>query len=220
MSDITKVGRYFTRSATAFDSLYSEKAQSSLMRLVNRKFRRDIHERFRLTLEHVDKYSLKTVLDVGCGSGRYELGLTELGVQRVVGIDVSPRMIDLAKCSVQAVAHFPTNLEFVKQDFMDFHTGETFDVVLAMGFFDYVQNPASALQLMCALARHSVVASFPSISWYRTPIRSARYFLKRCPVYFYRRAEIDSLARDAGFTRNETMKIEGAGQDYVVLFFK
>jgi 2-polyprenyl-3-methyl-5-hydroxy-6-metoxy-1,4-benzoquinol methylase len=220
MSDITKIEQYFTRSATAFDFLYSQEAQNSLMRFVNRRFRRDIYERFRLALEHIDKHHLKTVLDVGCGSGRYELGLAELRVQRVLGIDVTPAMIQLAKGSAEKLMNSSTNLEFLNEDFMDFQTNETFDVVLAMGFFDYVQNPIPVLQRMRALARHSVLASFPSISWYRTPIRKVRYFLKRCPVYFYRREEIDFLTKDAGFTRNETLKIEGAGQDYFVAFFK
>src|SRR5262249_59030190 len=100
MSDISRIEQYFTRAAADFDALYSEEKQSSFMRWVNKKFRPDMYERFRLTLEHVKKYALGTVLDVGCGSGRYELGLAQLGVARVLGIDVSPGMVRLAKRSV------------------------------------------------------------------------------------------------------------------------
>ena len=94
---------------------------------------------------------------------------------------------------------------------MNFQVSESFDVVIAMGFFDYVQSPVPVLQRMAGFARHSVIASFPSISWYRTPIRKVRYFFKRCPVYFYRSSEIDFLGKAAGFARTEIVKIEGAG---------
>jgi SAM-dependent methyltransferase len=220
LPEIENIEEYFNRSAAAFDSLYSEKAQSSLMRMVNRHFRRDIYERFRLSLEHVGKYGLQTVLDVGCGSGRYELGLAELGIKRVVGVEVSPNMIRLAKQSVWTVDHLSTSVEFVNRDFMEFQTSETFDAVLAMGFFDYIRDPAPVLRRMRALASHSVVASFPSLSWYRTPIRKARYVAKRCPVYFYRPGQVAALAREVGFTRCEVLKIGGAGQDYFAVFFK
>jgi 2-polyprenyl-3-methyl-5-hydroxy-6-metoxy-1,4-benzoquinol methylase len=217
MSEITKIGQYFTRAAADFDSLYSTEAQSRLTRLANKKFRRDIYERFRLTLAHVSKYALKSVLDVGCGSGRYELGLAQLGVERILAIDVSPGMVQLAK---QALGNAPGNIEFRNQDFADFQTSESFDLVIAMGLFDYVQDPTGILRRMGQFARHSVVASFPSISWYRTPIRKVRYFFKRCPVYFYRKADIESLAKGAGFARSEILKIDGAGQDYFVALFK
>lgn len=217
MSDITRIEQYFTRAAADFDSLYSEEKQSGFMRWVNKNFRPDMYERFRLTLTHVAKYTLKTVLDVGCGSGRYEVGLAQLGVDRVLGIDVSPGMIQLAK---QSVGNSAGNIEFRNQDFADFQTSETFDVVIAMGLFDYVENPTPMVRRMGALARHSVVASFPSISWYRTPIRKVRYFFKRCPVYFYRESDIDVLAKNAGFARSEILKIKGAGQDYFVALFR
>jgi len=108
----------------------------------------------------------------------------------------------------------------MNERFETFQTKESFDVVLAMGFFDYIQDQIPVLQRMGELANHSVIASFPSISWYRTPIRKIRYFAKRCPVYFYKRKDIDSFAKAAGFARNETLKIDGAGQDYFVAFFK
>jgi SAM-dependent methyltransferase len=219
MSEVTRVEQYFTRSATLFDSLYDAENATSAVKWLNRTFRRDIYERFRLSLDHVQGYELQSVLDVGCGSGRYEIGLADIGVQRLVGLDVSPGMIRLARELTRNSKLTQASLEFVQQDFATFHSPHTFDAVLAMGFFDYVQDPVPVLQKMRGLGRHSVIASFPSISWYRTPIRKARYFAKRCPVYFYRRADIDRLARSGGFARHEITKIEGAGQDYFVAFF-
>lgn len=230
--DIKKVEQYFTRTAANFDSLYSENELNPLMRFVNRKFRHDIYERFILSLEHLRRYELCTVLDVGCGSGRYACALGQVGVKRVVGVDLSPKMIELAIENVknanliQIIQKPDANrtgdktFEFICCDFMEFQTSETFDVVLAMGFFDYIKDPLPVLQKMKALAKHSVIASFPSISLYRTPIRKIRYYFKRCPVYFYDRDKIISFSLKAGFSNNSIVKIKGSGMDYFVAFFK
>lgn len=221
MENNEKVREYFTRSAADFDSLYSEESISVIMRFLNRRFRRDIYERYLLSLEHIRRHQLESILDVGCGSGRYALGLAELpDVKRVVGIDFSPEMIALAQANTRPAKQGGKLPEFICADFQTLETEETFDGVLAMGFFDYIQNPLPVLQKMLALARHSVAASFPSISFYRTPIRKVRYFFKRCPVYFYTREEIFSLSKAAGFAKVDVLKIKGAGMDYFATFFK
>lgn len=220
MSETEKVKQYFTRSAAIFDALYSEKGMNPLMRFINRKFRRDISERFLLTMSHVDKYKLKTALDVGCGSGRYASGLAELGVIRIVGVDFSPPMIDLAVNHTRHIQGTNERCKFVCCNFMEFQTKETFDVVIAMGFFDYIKDPIPVLEKMKTQANHSVIASFPSISIYRTPIRKMRYFLKRCPVYFYNPVKIHSFCSEVRFAKHEVVKIKGSGMDYFVTFFK
>jgi len=128
-------------------------------------------------------------------------------------------MIDLARRRVAGLDTASTRCELVTGDFLEHRTSEVFDLVIAQGVFDYVSDPLPFLQRMKERARHSVVASFPSISIYRTPIRKLRYRIKNCPVYFYDRAAIDRLAGSAGFSRHEIHKIKGAGQDYFVAFF-
>ena len=88
---------YFSRAASTFDALYAERQMNQFERFVNCHFRRDIYERFLLTMEHFKTYGLKSALDVGCGSGRYVVSLADLGVERILGIDFSPAMIDLAR---------------------------------------------------------------------------------------------------------------------------
>ena len=219
MSDIANVKQHFTRAAVSFDSLYDEEA-NSCVRFINHRFRRDIYERFVLSINHVRKFNLTSILDVGCGSGRYVAALVRLGVKRIVGIDVSGTMIALAKRRVAEVHNSDSTLEFVCRDFMGFESAETFQLALAMGVFDYVKDPLPLLIRLGSFATHSVIASFPSISWYRTPIRKMRYFIKRCPVYFYNRSQIEALASAAGYQRTHITKIEGAGQDYFVTFYK
>ena len=84
MSETENVKEYFVRSAEAFDSLYSEEKASPLMRYINKKFRRDIYERFILSMKHVQKYKLETVLDIGCGSGRYAYDFAQICIRQIV----------------------------------------------------------------------------------------------------------------------------------------
>jgi len=219
MLEADSVRDYFTRAATTFDSLYAEREMGSLERVINRRFRRDIYERFLLTMEHVRKYQLKSALDIGCGSGRYLVNLLDAGLDRLVGIDLSTGMIELARAHIGDVNRATGSCELVTGDFLEYQTDERFDVAIAQGVFDYVSDPLTFLEKMKVATTHSVIASFPSISVFRTPIRKLRYRIKRCPVYFYDRSEIGGLASAAGFARHEIVKIKGAGQDYVVTFF-
>jgi len=218
MSDIKNISQYFDQAAESFDFLYQEDKMNPFYSFINRKFRKDIYERFKLSIEHIVRYKIKSVLDVGCGSCRYTSSLVQSGVKRIVNIDVSPEMINLAR---KLTEHIQTgdNLEFVCADFLDFQTEEKFNTIIAMGFFDYVNNPLPVLKKIRELTNHSVIASFPSRSFYRTPIRKVRYYFKKCPVYFYKPEQIASFSKQAGFSRVEITKIKGAGMDYFVTFF-
>ena len=219
-SDADRVRDYFSRSAVSFDSLYAEKEMSPFWRRVNRNFRRDIYERFLRTIEHVRSNHISSVLDVGCGSGRYAIALHENDVQRITGIDIAPDMIELFENQVAPLAGQGTTFEAICGDFMIYQPGEPFQLVVAMGFFDYIQSPDAVLAKMSSHATHSVIASFPSKSFFRTPIRQVRYAIKKCPVYFYDREQIAALGRAAGFTSQTIDKINGAGMDYVATFYK
>jgi SAM-dependent methyltransferase len=217
-NDTQKVREYFSRSAVSFDSLYADEDMGAAWRWVNQRFRRDIYERFLRTMEHVRRNQIRSVLDVGCGSGRYAIAFHEHGVQRVTGVDIAPDMIELFRRYTQPLAGEGTDFEAVCGDFMEYQPEEPFELVVAMGFFDYIEDPGPVLAKMRSLASHSVIASFPSISPIRTPIRKVRYAIKRCPVYFYERDDVALLSEQAGFASLAIDKVPGAGMDYVVTF--
>jgi 2-polyprenyl-3-methyl-5-hydroxy-6-metoxy-1,4-benzoquinol methylase len=212
------VQAYFERAAEDFDRLYAPHRQSAAMRWVNRHFRSDVAARFLKTLELAERISPKSVLDVGCGSGRYLSALAAAGAKRLVGIDLSDAMIELARRETEGFTGVKVDL--IRSDFLAWKTKEAFDLVVAMGLYDYVAHPLGMLKRMRALTQRAVIASFPSRHWLRTPIRRCRYYLKRCPVYFYDCPEIESLGRDAGFAATEITKIGGAGMDYVAVFWR
>jgi predicted TPR repeat methyltransferase len=137
------------------------------------------------------------------------------GVKRLVGIDLSQPMLDLAAGQLEGAAH--ANVDLICADFGEFQTQERFDLVVAMGFFDYQEEPIRQLTKMRSLSKGSVVVSFPSRHLFRTPVRKFRYHFKRCPVYFYDPHEIAGLASEAGFDMVRTIKLPGAGMDYVTI---
>jgi len=220
ISDVEKIRHYFVKSAESFDSLYSEEKANWLMNYINHKFRRDIYERFLLSLNHFDKYKTESILDVGCGSGRYESSLSSFKIKKITGLDCSQRMIELARTNIKQHQELELKTNFLCYDFEEYQSDETYDVVIAMGFFDYIKAPVNFLKKMSKLSNHSVIASFPSISFYRTPIRKIRYFFKNCPVYFYDIKMLEEFSKTAGFSRVDITKIKGAGMDYFVAFYK
>lgn len=211
------VKTYFERTASSFEHLYLDGNQNRAMRWLNRKLRSDIVQRFAATMEHVRQTNVQSVLDIGCGSGRYLEALVQNGVQRVVGIDVSAPMLELARSRLSDCSEDQVVLHHI--NFSDWETDERFDCLIAMGFFDYQDDPQAVLATMCRLTRHSVIASFPSRHWLRMPIRKIRYLLKRCPVHFFNPAQIETLARAAGFTRCDIRHTPGAKTSYLATFY-
>ncbi len=217
MQGTTDVRAYFERAAERFDRLYTEERQTPFMRWVNSRSRRDIAERYLRTLELAERVRPESVLDVGCGSGRYLAALAEYGVQHLVGVDLSAPMLAIA--SRETANSNGATVELHCADYMTWTPGEARDMVIAMGLFDYVANPCTMLERMHQHAKRAVIASFPSKHWFRTPLRKVRYRIKKCPVYFYDPETIRQLGRDAGYARVDVEKIRGAGMDYVATFW-
>jgi ubiquinone/menaquinone biosynthesis C-methylase UbiE len=191
------VRAHFERTADQFDHLYEDSAQNALMRRLNRWLRSDIVQRFALVMRHAQEIGAQSVLDIGCGSGRYLTALAEVGVTRAVGLDISGPMLEMARRRVAALDG--CHIDLVESDFLQWASDEQFDLVIAMGYFDYQSDPASHLRKMAAFARQSVIASFPRRHLIRMPIRRLRYLIKRCPVYFFSASQIASLGAAAGF---------------------
>ena len=206
--DSDRVERYFERAAEEFDALYDQ--GPGLRSWFNRLLRRALFERLRMTLDELRELRDFTVLDVGCGSGRNCLLFLQAGARRVVGIDVSKKMVELS--SEQARRHgVEGKCSFLQSDLLSYAPGETFDAVVALGIFDYLADARSNLGRMAALASSRVVASFPGVSLVRAPLRKLRYALKDCPVYFYTRGELEALCQEVGLADYRILPCAGAG---------
>jgi cyclopropane fatty-acyl-phospholipid synthase-like methyltransferase len=79
------------------------------------------------------------VLDFGCGTGRITAAIAPL-VARVLGVDASPRMVDVARAAVARHA----NAAVIHADCLSALRGDLFDVVLAIDSMPYVVQGGGA----------------------------------------------------------------------------
>jgi 2-polyprenyl-3-methyl-5-hydroxy-6-metoxy-1,4-benzoquinol methylase len=137
------------------------------------------------------------------------------GAQRVVGVDVSSNMVDLARSEAtrRGVAD---RCEFVRSGFLDVPAGEKYDVVLATGYFDYLEDPLPHLRKMVDMCKGRIFASFPKRWEYRVPIRKLRFVYRHGYVRFYSLREVRELFRQVKLPAERVSMID-LGRDWIVV---
>lgn len=95
-------------------------------------------------LNRVGDLAGKSVLDVACGEGFYTRRLRKLGAERVVGIDLSAGMIELA---ARQEAEHQLGIEYRVGDARALPAAE-FDIVVAAYLLNYARS-AEELSAMC-----------------------------------------------------------------------
>ena len=152
-----------------------------------------------LAIEVVREYGSPSVLDVGGGSGRVGEFALDAGASRYVDVDLSDTMLDLAR---DRLARFGEKVELVQGDFLTAPIEGPFDVAIAVGYFDYIEDAAAHLRRIGELTTGSLVASFPRWTWTKGPIRKIRYeVINNCPIFDYTESGLRTLLSDAGFER-------------------
>lgn len=210
----TRTQKYFHQNASTFDSIYHD--GQPIARAINRWLRKAIYERFAITFERSEPLTGKTVLDIGCGSGRYAVEFAKRGAVRIVGVDYAKGMLELARAYAKENG-VADRCEFREGDFTTATLDEKFDVAIAIGVFDYQDKPVEFLRRMVERSQGKVIASFPGRSWIRMPLRKFRYWWDDCPVLFYREEEVRDIAAKAGLTKVEIVKIETSGTGFMLI---
>lgn len=190
---MTSTRRYFEKQARAFDRVYARPRTAGWC------LRRGPQRGRELAVSVVARHASPHVLDLGCGPGRVAEAVIDAGAAGYVGIDLSPTMLSLARDRLDRFE----SIELVEGNFVDIDLRRTFDVVLALGLFDYVEEPACAAAWMRARCSSTLVASFTRWDWLKGPIRHLRYELHRCPIVDYSEADVEALLAAAGFSRIE-----------------
>ncbi len=210
MKEDAKVKEYFTKSAKEFDDIYENRG-GLVTRFANRLFRKGMRQRFEMTLELCGSGE-RSILDIGCGAGRFTIPLAERGLD-VVGIDYSSEMIRLADSYVKArneSSGKPLRVKHLCCDFLsDFNPKEKFDVTLAIGVLDYIKDPLPFMKKMKEVTKGLMVTAFPAYTP-QMPIRKIWLATKDCPVYFYTKKRIVQLYTAAGITDYEIISIPAA----------
>jgi ubiquinone/menaquinone biosynthesis C-methylase UbiE len=205
-NEMTQVARFWNDIAHDFDSIYTGR-KGPLARVLDRVLRKDMYQRFDWVMDRSGDVRGASVCDIGCGSGRFVNALAQRGAERVVGVDVAPEMLRIAR-TVVAEGGIAERCEFVESDVLDWRTDETFDVTIAIGFWDYIADPRGRLALIRRLSRDRFLSAWPRLWTWRMPIRKVRLNLSGCPVYFYREPRVRQLLEEAGF-RVERVDVVG-----------
>ena len=152
-----RVRNRFRAKARQFDDLYEDE------RPLVRWLRPGLFRRRELAVQTVREYDSPAVLDVGCGSGRIGEFVLQAGAGGYVGIDFAEPMIELARARLE---RFSDRAELVLGDFLEAALEGPFEVVLALGLFDYLPEPEPFTQRMFELCAPggSLVGSFPAWS--------------------------------------------------------
>jgi SAM-dependent methyltransferase len=90
------------------------------------------------------------VLDLACGEGHYTRRLKQHGAARVVGVDLSERMIALARAEE---TRRTLGIEYVNEDASTFTPGRPFDLVVAAYLLNYARSEEQLLGMCQAVAR-------------------------------------------------------------------
>ena len=205
-----KVARYFDTHAEDFDSIY-EQEKPAVRSLRDRLSRGTVVDRLRFVEDRARTWKPASVLDVGCGGGRFGVALAKLGAESV-GLDFAPEMLVIADRHAQE-AGVADRCTWLAKDIFDWDPGRTFELTLGIGLLDYVDDPAAMMRRIAEVTDGHVVVSFPKLFHPLVPLRAVRLRRAGCPVHFYTRAQVQKLA-DGALKRAEVISFK---RDYLVV---
>ena len=189
---MTSTRRYFDEHARAFDRLYTRRSAGTYLRRGPQRGRE-----LAVAVVKRHRHPAPDVLDVGCGPGRVAEAVLDAGARSYVGVDLSPRMLELATARLERFG----DVELIEADFLQANLGRRFDVVLALGLFDYLVEPSRAAEWLHAHCSSVLVASFTRRDWLKAPLRHLWYeLIHDCPVFDYTEDRAESLLQAAGFS--------------------
>ncbi len=206
--------KYWDSTVSEFDSIYAGN-KSKFQNWLDATFRWDMYARFEYTMQHSEPIAGKTILDVGCGTGRFVFEYLKRGAKHVTGIDIAESMLAVCRQRAQAEG-VSERCTFVQTDLLQFKPADRFDICIGIGLFDYIPDALPVLTKMREVTRDRVIASLPRLWTWRAPVRRVRLALKGCDVYFYSKEKVDGLIKKAGFSHYE---VEQVGQLWCVTAF-
>lgn len=196
-ADARGVARRFRREARRWDEIYSEQG-STAARLWDRWTRANVRQRFARTFAAMPDLRGKTVLDLGCGSGRYLAEALDRGAARVVGVDLAPEMLEIAGGLIAARGG-TARAELRCVDLRQLELRERFDLVIANGLFDYLAPAGPMLERAAGWCSGVLVASFPDRKAPRSLPRQLYWRLRGVRITTFDRGTVVALASRAGF---------------------
>lgn len=159
----------------------------------------------------------KTVLDVGCASGRFAFQMIEAGAQKVYGTDISTEAVNFAQKRAEEL-NLQKQLEFSIADVVQANTPlPQVDIVTALGVIEYFDAKDMA-KFLGNLRTKYILLDFPDLgrkkefpTWI---LRQVYIRVNRLPgVYLYSLDEFAKIAAPFGFTN---LRVINKNQFYYV----
>lgn len=174
-----------------FSSLYKTK---NLFLLPNKIF---LHKRIEKIKKYIDKNLNFTVLDIGCGSGEFTSILKDY-YGKVIGMDVSDKMIEIAKKN-----YVNRNIIFTKNECTNTQLSDnSIDYIFALGLFDYIENIENVLNEFKRILKHKgkiliTIPKNPSIFFVFRWLTGIRYKIFDAPpiVNAVNRSELELFCK-------------------------
>ena len=144
----------------------------------------------------------KTVLEIGCGTGRIAKKIVDL-CKIYVGIDVSQKTINVAR------NHFKkeTNATFIEGDFLNYDFTKMYDVICSTLTFMHIQDKEYALTKIFSLLKQGGKAVLSIDKNQQTYINTG---YSRITIFPDTPNTICGLLRQIGFSNIEVKEIEFA----------
>lgn len=207
-----QVKDFFHSYAGGFDSIYGHtKERSAFDKWIDKTFRQTMFLRFEETLKNTARSEIRSVLDVGCGPGRYMIEFLLQG-KTVTGLDLALGMIKIAKAEIAQIKH-NGSVEYIVADYLQHQFTEKFDAACLMGFFDYIEDPEAVFRKLKNDVTKEIYASFPHDTGLMAMQRKFRYYLRNCPLYYYTLDDVKQILENCGLHNYE---IKDFKRDYFV----
>jgi len=195
--------------AASFDAIYGTK-NSVFNSLVNKIFRGAMRLRFEKTIQLIPEKNV-SVIDIGCGPGHFCFALAKFGDKKILGLDFSETMINLASKHAKEL-ELENKLKFEVVNFLEFKTDKKFDYSIIMGFIEYFENPELVLKEALEITNNKIFISFPVAGGILAYQRKLRY-KRRCYLRLYSQNDIKNLM---GSLNVKSYTIEKIQRDFFV----
>ncbi|MEO8377764.1 MAG: methyltransferase domain-containing protein [Candidatus Sumerlaeota bacterium] len=188
------------------DSSYEEKPRGPIERWMA-GLRRSVHARAVIALELLEPYLKdRVVVDVGCGNGHFAKCCAEMGAKHVIGTDISPAAVEIARKLAKA------NGVENKTTFQVARAGDplpTADIVTGFGLVDWLEreeclrffNNINGRTFMFSYSEQD--RSFDEIVHHFYLVERLRLFGGGVRAYHHPRATIENRLRKCGINNFE-----------------
>lgn len=117
---------------------------------IAQEYKKSKHLPFRLHIEAYTYFHLlgnlvgKSILDLACGEGFYTRQFKLLGAARVIGVEISEKMIELARLEE---TRQPQDIEYIPGDVLELGKIGSFDLVVASYLLNYASSREQLLKM-------------------------------------------------------------------------